>query len=114
MLIYNLIVMFLLEGERLMADFMVERMNPRILQAAAWFKTESNARIVRFAMAQEIWPRKLCMVCRLHGRRDADENILAEPLRMLRGISIKPIQYSFISFSSSFIRYGRIVSDTPP
>ena len=46
-LIYNLLVMSLLEEEGLLDDFMVARFNPGILQTTALFQTGSNARIAR-------------------------------------------------------------------
>lgn len=45
-LIYYLLMMFLLEQEGLMDEFMVERMLPGIQKTSSWFATESNAIIV--------------------------------------------------------------------
>jgi hypothetical protein len=66
-LIYNLLVMSLLEEEGLLDDFMVERFNPGILQMTALFQTGSNARIARQAMAQETWQEKFGMAFGLCG-----------------------------------------------
>lgn len=54
-LIYNLLVMCLLEAEGLLDNFMMERLKPGILKTASWFCTESNTRIAKLAMAQETW-----------------------------------------------------------
>jgi SET domain len=89
-LIYNLLVMCLLEEEGLLDDFMVERLNPGILQTTASFKTESNARIARLAITQKTWLEKFCMAFRLYGRGDVADHVIAVRLRMLRGLSVKP------------------------
>ncbi len=52
-LIYNLLIMSLLEEEGLLDDFIIERFNPGILQTTTLFQTESNARIARQAITQE-------------------------------------------------------------
>ena len=49
-LICNLLVVYLLEEEGLLDDFIVKRFNPGILQTTALFTTESNARIARLAI----------------------------------------------------------------
>ena len=82
-LIYNLLVVFLLEEEGLLDDFMVERLNPGILLTSAWFQTESNARIARQAMAQDTWLGKLYVACELYGRGDVADHDVAVALRML-------------------------------
>ena len=89
-LIYNLLVMFLLEEEGLLDDFMVERFNPGILQTTAFFQTGSNARIARQAMAQETWQEKFCMAFGLYGRGDVADHTTAVRLRMLHGLSVIP------------------------
>ena len=89
-LIYNLLVVYLLEEEGLLDDFMVERCNPGILQTTALFKTESNARIARLAIRQETWLEKFCMAFRLYGREDVADHAFAVRLRMLHGLSVKP------------------------
>lgn len=89
-LIYNLLVMCLLEEEGLLDDFMVERLNPRILQTVTTFQTESNASIARLAMTQKTWPEKFCTAFRLYGRTDVADHAIAEGIRMLRGLSIEP------------------------
>ena len=85
-LIYNLLFMALLEEEGLMDDFTVERYNPMILQVVAWFRTESNARIARLAMAQETWLEKFCMAFRLYGQGDVADHDITVELQMLREI----------------------------
>jgi SET domain len=89
-LIYGLLVVYLLEEEGLLDDFMVERFNPGILQTTALFKTESNARIARLAITQETWLEKFCMAFRLYGRGDVADHAIAVGLRMLYGLSAKP------------------------
>ena len=84
-LIYNLLVMSLLEEEGLLDDFMVERFNPGILQMTALFQTGSNARIARQAMAQETWQEKFGMAFGLYGRGDVAGHATAVRLRMLHG-----------------------------
>ncbi|WEW59470.1 hypothetical protein PRK78_004944 [Emydomyces testavorans] len=82
-LIYDLLVMVLLEEEGLLDDFMVKRFNPGIVQTSAWFMTESNARIARLAMTQKTWLEKFCMASRLYGREDVADPTIAEGFRML-------------------------------
>jgi hypothetical protein len=89
-LIYNLLVVYLLEEEGLLDDFMVERCNPGILQTTALFKTESDARIARLAIRQETWLEKFCVAFRLYGRGDVADHAFAVRLRMLHGLSVKP------------------------
>jgi hypothetical protein len=83
-LIYNLLIMSLMDDEGLLDDFMVERMNPGILQISTLFQTESNARIARLAMAQDTWLGKFCVAFRLYGRGDMADHAIAVQLRMLR------------------------------
>jgi hypothetical protein len=89
-LIYNLLVMCLLEEEGLLDDFMVERFNPGILQTTALFQTGSNARIARQAMAQETWQEKFCMAFGLYGREDVADHATAVRLQMLHRLSAIP------------------------
>jgi hypothetical protein len=89
-LIYELLTMYLLEEERLMDDFVVERFNPAILHISTLFKTESNARIARLAVAQETWLEKLCVAFGLYGRRDAADHLSAMALRRKHGLSVNP------------------------
>ncbi|PGH17867.1 hypothetical protein AJ80_04691 [Polytolypa hystricis UAMH7299] len=81
-LVYNLLVMFLLEDEGLLDDFMVKRLNPSNLRTMSLFRTENNARIARVAMAQETWLEKFCMASRLYGQRDAVDHDIAVAIRM--------------------------------
>jgi hypothetical protein len=88
-LVYNLLIVCLLEGEGLLDKFMVDRLNPSILQMAAVFETKSNARIARLAITQDTWLEKFCIASRLYGREDAADHSIAVGLRMLRGLSTK-------------------------
>jgi hypothetical protein len=76
-LIYNLLIMFLLEEEGLLDDFMVERLNPGILLTTAFFQSESNTKVVRLAMAQKTWRERLGIAFRLYGRRDVADHTFA-------------------------------------
>jgi SET domain len=89
-LIYDLLVVYLLEEEGILDNLMVVRLGPGILRTVAEFKTESNAKISRLAMAQETWLEKLCMAFRLYGRGDVADDAIAVRLRMLHGLSVKP------------------------
>jgi hypothetical protein len=89
-LIYDLLVMSLLEEEGLLDDFMVERLHPGILQTTALFQIGSNARIARQAMAQETWQEKFGMAFGLYGRGDAADHATAVGLQMLHGLSVIP------------------------
>ncbi|KAK3380344.1 hypothetical protein B0T24DRAFT_190996 [Lasiosphaeria ovina] len=82
-LIYGVLVMVLTEQEGLLDDFLAERLSPSIRAAAAMFRTESNARLAKLAMAQETWLERLCVAFRLYGRADAADAALAEALRGL-------------------------------
>ncbi|KAF2190968.1 SET domain-containing protein [Zopfia rhizophila CBS 207.26] len=88
-LFYNLLVMYLLEEEGLLDDFMAERLHPSILNIKALFITERNARIATLAMAQETWLEKFCMALRLYGRADVADHAVAEGLRKLQGLSVE-------------------------
>ena len=87
-LIYNLLVMYLLEEEGLLDDIMVERLYPGILQLTTLFGTESNASIVRLAMTQTTWLEKFCMAFRLYGQADVADHAVAERLRILHRLSL--------------------------
>ena len=89
-LIYNLLVMSLLEEEGLLNDFMVERFNLGILQMTALFQIGSNARIARQAMAQETRQEKFGIAFGLYGRGDVADHATAVGLRMLHGLSVMP------------------------
>jgi len=80
-LIYGLLVIVLTEQEGLLDDFMVKRLSPSVLATADAFKTESNARLAKLAMAQGTWLEKLCAAFHLYGRADAIDAVLAEALR---------------------------------
>ncbi|KAH6683899.1 hypothetical protein B0J14DRAFT_1249 [Halenospora varia] len=88
--ISNLLVICLLEEEGLLDNFIIERFSPGILQTAAFFETEGNARIARLALTQETWLEKFCMAFRLYGREDAADHDIAERLRKRYGLSGKP------------------------
>lgn len=86
-LIYNLLIMSLLEDEGLMDDFVAERVNPGILEMVSLFRTESNARIASLAMKQETALGKFCVAFRLYGKSDVGDHIVTLQLRRLRGLS---------------------------
>jgi hypothetical protein len=86
-LIYILLTMLLLEEEGLLDDFMAKRLTPGMQAIVAAFQTESNARIVRLATAQETWLEKLCMAFRLYGRGDVGDQAFTMLLRILYGRS---------------------------
>ena len=50
-LIYDLFIVDLLEEEELLDDFIVEGLNPGIMQITGTFKIPSNARLAKLAMA---------------------------------------------------------------
>ncbi|KAH7357134.1 hypothetical protein BKA65DRAFT_423958 [Rhexocercosporidium sp. MPI-PUGE-AT-0058] len=87
-LIYNILVVYLLEEEGLLDDFMIERLNPDILQIAALFETKRNARIARLVIVQKTWLDKLNMAFRLYRRADIADHAITMQLRMLRGLSV--------------------------
>lgn len=82
--------MYLLEKEGLLDDFIIERLNPGILQIAALFETESNTRIARLITVQKTWLDKLNMAFRLYRRADVADHAITMRLQMLRGLSITP------------------------
>ncbi|KAH6871525.1 hypothetical protein B0T10DRAFT_260423 [Thelonectria olida] len=85
--IYNLLCALLLEQEELLDDFMNERVTPSIDTAVSFFRTDANATIAKFAMAQETWLEKVDVAFRLFGQADACDHELALLLRQLRGVS---------------------------
>ena len=85
-LIYNILVICLLEEEGLLDDFMLERMLPGTLKISNGFKTESNARIAKLAMAQTTWLKRFCVASWLYGREDDTDHEIAMALRMLHGL----------------------------
>jgi hypothetical protein len=89
-LIYNLLTACLLEEEGLMDDYIAERWSRGLLQTAALFKTEANAKIARLAMAQETWLKKLCMAFRLYGQGDVADHDLTVNLRIAHGLPVTP------------------------
>jgi hypothetical protein len=86
-LIYELLTMYLMEEEGLMDDFVAERCNPAILRTSTLFKTESNARIARLAVAQETWLEKLRVALRLDGLEDAGDRL---SIRQQHGLYVNP------------------------
>jgi hypothetical protein len=87
-LIYELLVVYLLEEEGFLDHFLVGRLRQAMMWTAASLKTESNSRIVRLAMEQETWLGKLCVAFRLYGRGDAADCEVAVKLRLLRERSV--------------------------
>lgn len=86
-LIHNLLVVFLLEEEGLLDEFMVERFNPAIMLISAMFETESNATVVRTALAQRTWLARFCSALTLFGRKDAADQSISAGLRTLQGLT---------------------------
>lgn len=89
-LIYDFLIVVLLEEERLLDDFMVEGLNPGIKQITDAFKIPSNARLAKLAMAQETWLGKFCMALRLDGQADIADRSISEKLRKLDGRYVQP------------------------
>lgn len=88
-LIYNLLVMFLLEEEGLLDHFMVQRLYPGTSKIAALFRTESNATVARLALRQTTWLGKFCVALRLYGRGDAADHDVAMHLRKISDSPLK-------------------------
>ncbi|OTB18827.1 hypothetical protein K445DRAFT_364106 [Daldinia sp. EC12] len=83
-LIYLLLTLYLLEEEGLLDYLMRERFEPSVVVTSSLFQTESNAEIVKTAMAQQTWQGKMLIAFRLYGQHDAADESLPETLRMLR------------------------------
>ncbi|KAH7360043.1 hypothetical protein BKA66DRAFT_573786 [Pyrenochaeta sp. MPI-SDFR-AT-0127] len=90
-LIYNLLVMVLLEEEGLLDKFTVERRSPAMLCLPSKFKTQSNAGLAKFALTQGTWLEKFCFSLRLWGKGDAAEETIGSLFRILRELSERPI-----------------------
>lgn len=88
-LIYDLLVVCLLEEEGPLDDFMVQRVQPGILRPTRWFQTENNAQIARHAIEQGSGQEKLGVASQLYGRGDVADYATAETLLMLHGRSVK-------------------------
>ncbi len=88
-LIYNLLILCLLDAEELLDDFMVKRLYPGILKLVTMFSDEEQRCIARLAVEQKTWLKKFCTAFRLYGRTDVADHAVAETLRMLRGLSIE-------------------------
>ena len=86
--IYNVLNLYLMEEEGLMDDFVFERCNPAVLKLSTLFRTESNDKIARLAVAQETWLEKLFVAFRLYGRADAADHLSAIGMRMSHGLPI--------------------------
>jgi len=86
--LYNVLMMYLLEEEGLMDHFVFEGCNPTILKLSTLFRTESNGKIARLAVAQETWLEKLFVAFRLYGRADAADHLSAIGMRMSHGLPI--------------------------
>ncbi|KAJ5373483.1 hypothetical protein N7517_005489 [Penicillium concentricum] len=83
-LIYALLSIFFLEEEGLLDDFMDARLRPSLTKTAQLFKSKSNQRIVRLAMEQKTWLKKVQVGCGLYGREDAADYEVTLALRRLR------------------------------
>lgn len=75
-LVYNLLIMVLLQEEGLLDEFTVGRMSPPILCLPAKFATQSNAEVAKLALSQGTWLQKFCVSLRLWGKRDAADDIM--------------------------------------
>ncbi|KAJ5963422.1 uncharacterized protein N7479_003298 [Penicillium vulpinum] len=82
--IYALLTIFFLEEEGLLDDFMEARLRPSLTKTVQFFKSESNQSIVRKAMQQNTWLKKLQVGFKLYGREDAVDYELTLALRRLR------------------------------
>ncbi|KAI1302275.1 hypothetical protein F5Y03DRAFT_362263 [Xylaria venustula] len=80
-LVYSLLTMFLTEQEGLLDDFLAERLSPSIRAAASLFQTESNAKVVKLAMAQGTWYERLCVAFHIYGQADAADQDMAREIR---------------------------------
>ncbi|KAI1381783.1 hypothetical protein F4677DRAFT_3840 [Hypoxylon crocopeplum] len=80
-LIYEHLIVVLLEEEDLLCDVLVERISLKLLRLVNLFQTEDNARIARLTMAQGTWLERLDMAFRLDGRGDAYDCGYASLLR---------------------------------
>ncbi|KAI1468560.1 SET domain-containing protein [Daldinia caldariorum] len=83
-LIYLLLTLYLFDEEGLLDHLQRERLEPSIVTITSLFQTETNAKIVKIAMAQKTWLGKVLVAFRLYGRYDAADESLPELLRMLR------------------------------
>jgi hypothetical protein len=82
-LIYNVLIVLLIEQEGLLDGFLLERWEPGILRLVTMFATASNIRIAQHAIAQKSWLEKFCIVCRLYGCADDSDQIVPELLRLV-------------------------------
>ncbi|KAJ5870837.1 hypothetical protein N7455_005778 [Penicillium solitum] len=82
--IYALLSIFFLEEEGLLDAFMNARLRPSLDKTVQLFKSESNQSIVRLAMEQKTWTKKLQVAFRLYGREDAADYEVTLALRRLR------------------------------
>jgi hypothetical protein len=83
--IYNLLLMLLLEEEGLLDDFMMQRMNTGIVRTAGWFNPGFNDQVIKLAMAQNTWLAKFCVAFGLFGRKDPVDEAVAQLLQILKG-----------------------------
>ncbi|KAI0119262.1 SET domain-containing protein [Daldinia grandis] len=85
-MIYQILTAFLLDEEGLLDYLMRERLEPSMVTIPTLFQTESNAKIVKIAMAEQTWLGRVHIASRLYGRADAVDESLPKVLRILRGI----------------------------
>jgi hypothetical protein len=88
-LIYNTLIVLLLEQEGLLDGFMLERFSPGISHMVAMFATAKNTRIAQHALAQKTWLEKFCVVLGLHGCADEADQIMPELLRLVNQLRSK-------------------------
>jgi hypothetical protein len=86
-LIYNLLIMVLMEHEGVLDDLMIRKRQPGINFSTSFFQTKMNIEIVQLVVAQDSWLAKLCVAFTLFGREDAADRFLAKQLRLLRGLA---------------------------
>lgn len=83
-LIYNILIVLLIEQEGLLDGFLLERLGPGISCLVTMLTTASNIRIAQYAMAQKSWLEKFCVACRLYGCTDDSDHIVPELLRLMK------------------------------
>ncbi|KAG5972707.1 hypothetical protein E4U55_000738 [Claviceps digitariae] len=75
--IYEILSFLLLEQEGLLDEILLAKAKKGVGQMSTAFKNKDNAEIAAAAMAQRTWFEKLDIACRLWGRRDPADVLLA-------------------------------------
>jgi hypothetical protein len=83
-LVYNVLVMVLLDQEGLLDDIQAEKFGSRVLQMPNLFKTESNTRIAKLVVVQQTPLDKFCVANKLYGQADAGDELIAALFRRQR------------------------------